>query len=444
MTPTVVVVGLGPGDVDLLTDGTRRAIEDNPRRFGRTRRHPAASALGSATFFDEVYDTSETIDDVYRTIVHRVVSAATESGTVLYAVPGSPVVAERTVAMLTRDRRIRTEIVPALSFLDLAWVRLGIDPHDRGVTVVDGHRFPQETAGRRGPFMVGQCETRQVLSDIKLAYDDPPSERAVLLWHLGLTDERVEPVSWDDIDRHVDPDHLTSLYVPQGGPDLGSAMLALSQLVTDLRAGCPWDRRQTHRSLQRYLVEETHELLEAIDGLDGTAAVDATDDPIDHLAEELGDVLFQVVFHATLATEEGWFTLTDVAQGVHDKLYRRHPHVFGDAVIESLDDLSRSWEATKATEKERASVMDGIPRHLPTLLRAVKVGKKARVVEAEGAIGAVDVSAALAALDPSDDASVGSLLFALASAAADAGVDPESALRRAADRMVAEVRGAGL
>ena len=144
------------------------------------------------------------------------------------------------------------------------------------------------------------------------------------------------------------------------------------ELVATLRRECPWDAEQTHESLRRHLLEESYEVLEAIDGLDVEAGTG-----FEHLEEELGDLLFQVVFHATLATEEGRFTLADVATTVHDKLRSRHPHVFGDVEVDGADDVVANWEQIKKAEKGRDSVFDGIPAALPALLFALKVQKKA-------------------------------------------------------------------
>jgi tetrapyrrole methylase family protein/MazG family protein len=191
-----------------------------------------------------------------------------------------------------------------MSFLELAWARLGADPVSAGVRLVDGHRFAVEAAGERGPLLVAQVDNKQVLSAIKLAFDHSPPERAVVLHHLGLPDERVAEVAWDELDRVVEPDHLTSLWLPEVNAPVARELARFAELVRTLREQCPWDREQTHESLSRHVLEEAYELVEAIAGGDPT-----------HLEEELGDVLFQVVFHATLAAEDGEFTLADVAGG---------------------------------------------------------------------------------------------------------------------------------
>jgi tetrapyrrole methylase family protein/MazG family protein len=371
--PRIVVIGLGPAGPDLLTTEAAARIAAVPRQHLRTRRHPAAVALPDAQAFDDLYDDASSFDAVYAAIVGALIASAAEHGEVLYAVPGSPAVAERTVELLLADDRVEVEVLPALSFLDLAWVRLGVDPIALGVRLVDGRRFATEAAGERGPLLVGQCDQPHVLSDIKLAVDDGPE--VVVLQRLGLPDEAVRTVAWADLDREVQPDHLTSLWIPTLAAPIAGEVERFHELVRTLRAECPWDREQTHASLTRHLLEETYEVLEAIDHVDEDAGVG-----FDALEEELGDLLFQVVFHSVLAAEEGQFTLADVARGIHDKLHARHPHVFDPRPgINDTAYLTEEWERRKLEEKGRASVMDGIPAALPALAYAAKVQKKAEV-----------------------------------------------------------------
>jgi tetrapyrrole methylase family protein/MazG family protein len=188
-----------------------------------------------------------------------------------------------------------------------------------------------------------------------------------------------------------------------------------TDLVRTLRERCPWDREQTHQTLTRHLLEEAYEVLEAIESLPAG---------MDHLEEELGDLLFQVVFHATLATEEGAFTLADVARGIHDKLVHRHPHVFGAVEAETAGQVMRNWEQIKRDEKGRSSIMDGIPRDLPSLLYAHKVQRKAASMGME-----------VPPVGKANDADeVGELLFGVVALARQLGVDPEAALRGATAR----------
>jgi tetrapyrrole methylase family protein/MazG family protein len=389
-----------------------------------------------AESFDGLYERAGSIEDVYSGVVEALVAAAATHGEVLYAVPGSPLVAERTVELLRADPRVEVDLIPALSFLDLAWDRLGIDPVGAGVRLVDGHRFEAEAAGHSGPFLVAQCDTGLVLSAIKLALDGGPA--VTVLQRLGLADELVSEVAWEDLDRAVTADHLTCVWVPVLAEPVAAELVRFVDLVRTLRAECPWDRRQTHQSLTRHLIEETYEVLESIDELDQPQGYE-------HLEEELGDLLFQVAFHANLAAEQGQFTLADVARGIHDKLVERHPHVFGPP-----GSPAPNWEEFKRAEKGRSSVMEGVPGNLPSLLYAFKIQGKAASVgfDWKNVAGAwpkvreeldeLEEAMALEADSPGDRAGpavndeLGDVLFSVVNVARHLGVDPEAALRDAA------------
>ncbi len=187
----------------------------------------------------------------------------------------------------------------------------------------------------------------------------------------------------------------------RASPPMLESLAAFVDLVDDLRRGCPWDAEQTHASLRPHLLEEAHELLEALDALE---ALESGDAPGDHLAgalahvqEELGDLLFQVVFHSRIAVESGHFDLGDVAQGIHDKLHHRHPHVFGDTEVDGPDEVVANWDRIKQAEKGRTSVLDG---------------------------------------------TLGEALLDLVAWAGAAGLDPEEALREAVARLGTRIRDA--
>jgi len=219
LRPHITVVGLGPADTDFLGAGAAALLAQPGRAYLRTARHPAAGSLEGARAFDDLYESAVSFDEVYAAIVEALVAAASDAAPdpVVYAVPGSPLVAERSVELLRADDRVEVTILPALSFLDLAWAALGIDPVAEGVRLVDAAAFGSAGGAERGPFLVGQCWSRQLLSEVKLAAPDDadlPLPRPVLLHHLGLPDEVVAAVDWWELDRTLEPDHLTSLYVP--------------------------------------------------------------------------------------------------------------------------------------------------------------------------------------------------------------------------------------
>ncbi len=467
--PHVTVVGLGPAGTDLLGNDVAARLEAaRGRAYLRTARHPAAAPFAGLPAFDHLYETAATFEEVYAGIVEALVAAAAEAAPepVVYAVPGSPLVAERSVELLRADGRVEVTVLPALSFLDLAWAALGIDPLAEAVRLVDAGAFGGVAAHGGGPFLVAQCWSRHQLSEVKLGVPDEdgvPLPRPVLLHHLGLEDEVVATVEWWDLDRTVEPDHLTSLYVPASASAGGSAGVEIDRLVAlmdTLRERCPWDGAQTHASLMPHLVEESYEVLDALaalarsdGGREGDGAAEAA-----HLQEELGDLLFQIVFHARLADEQGRFDLADVTRSVHDKLVHRHPHVFGDVDVDSAEQVVSNWEAIKKSEKGRTSVTEGIPAALPALMLTTKLARKARGVGLEpDDATAEETAGALAALarraadtdpgpdDPlSDDAGdvqaeLGALLFAVAIVAQRLGVDAEQALRDRALSLRADI-----
>ena len=447
MTARVVIVGLGPGPRNTVTQATLEAIERIEVQFVRTKRHPTADLMPKATSFDSLYDTLPTFEDVYREITEAVVAAALKHGEVLYAVPGSPLILESSVAQLRADSRVEVQVLPALSFLDLAWEALGIDPVNAGVRLIDGHRFALEASGERGPLLVAQVHADWVLSDVKLSHESASgNEPVVLLHHLGLPDQRVEHTTWQELDRVLPADHLTTLYIPQMAEPVAGELARLHQLARTLREQCPWDREQTHDSLIKHLIEETYEVVDAIESLDANDP--ATDEA---LIEELGDLLYQVEFHATIAEQQGRFSMADVAKSIHDKLVRRHPHVFGDVVANSANDVVQTWDEVKRAEKKSAdgapsSTFTGVAKSGPSLQYATKIQKRAADVgfdwpNADGAFEKIiEESAEIrqAVVLNSDPETVrmelGDLLFSVVNLSRHLGHDAEQALRGASDK----------
>jgi XTP/dITP diphosphohydrolase len=193
-----------------------------------------------------------------------------------------------------------------------------------------------------------------------------------------------------------------------------SPLIELVEIFARLRAECGWKAAQTHRSLAKHLLEETYETLEAIEALDHGGSPD-------ELREELGDVLLQVYLHAAIAAEAGDFDIDDVAAGLKEKMLRRNPHVFGDVDETDPARINETWEAVKASEKERDGLFDGIPRELPALTRAAKVLDRLE-------------RAGLPAPEPRSTPDIGDRLLALVAEARAAGEDPEQALRDAVRR----------
>jgi tetrapyrrole methylase family protein/MazG family protein len=481
--PVVTVVGLGPGPFGQLTLDALAAIEAAAHCVVRTRRHPAVDALAARGLVhadcDDVYDRAVDLDAAYDAIATSVCDAAQDHGRVVYAVPGSPWVAESTVQRLlaaAARRNITVDVIDGLSFLEPVLGALGLDVLADGLVVADGRRVAAP-ADPAVPLVVAQVDSAFVLGEVKLALLDvyPPDHEVVLVIDAGAPSPVLRRVALAELD-HTELDHTdaapgprASLFVPPYVADLpfavdathlaaGRAFAQLVALQDRLRGpgGCPWDAEQTHRSLRPYLLEETYEVADAIDALppDAPTTQDAEATEFDalaygDLAEELGDFLYQAVFHACLASEAGAFDARDVIDGVVDKLVSRHPHVFGDEVAASSADVLAGWDRRKAAEKGRDSVLDGLPAAAPALVRAGKVLARSGRVGVDWDRRAADaLEAAVAALrasggaadDVTADAAAGEALLALTALARASGADPEAALRHALARHEAALR----
>ena len=428
--PRIEIIGLGPSADEYITDHTRQRISAHQHRFLRTAQHPSAHLVVDAITFDERYETSGTFDDVYIGIANDLIAAAIQHGEILYAVPGSPLILERTVRLLMSDDRIECIVNPAMGFLEIAWARLGIDPIEHSVRLIDGHQFATAAAGLTGPLLVAHCHANWVLSDIKLAAEDTDNVSnddmpVVILHHLGLPDEVVMTVAWSELDHSIEADHLTSIYIPELRAPVGKDLIAFHELARTLRRECPWDREQTHQTLTTYLLEETYEVVDAI------AALDIDDAHTDeHLIEELGDLLYQIEFHAAIAEQEGRFTMGDVARGIHEKLVRRHPHVFApnensavgsDALVKSWDDIKKAEKAAKGIV---AGLFDGIPQATGSLAYASTILKRANKA------GVPIELPSPGAQELGDIADLGMHLLEVVAECRRRGVDPEVALRK--------------
>ncbi len=445
MTAQITIIGLGPGSIGSINQETLQAIESAQNRYIRTTRHPNAHLIKDAISFDAEYERHDSFDDVYKAIAKQLIAAAHQHQQILYAVPGSPLVLEQTVQHLLQDTTVDVVLIPAMSFLDVAWNELKIDPVNESVRMIDGHRFAELGAGERGPLLVAQCHAKWVLSNIKLAHESATGdEPVVILHHLGLEDQQVITTSWQNLDREIEPDHLTTLYIPKLAEPIAGDLAKLHKLSRTLREQCPWDREQTHQSLVRYLIEETYEVVDAINQLD-------PDDPStdEALIEELGDLLYQVEFHATIAEQQGRFSIADVANSIHDKLVRRHPHVFGDVSADSADQVVSTWDAIKKQERgevDSKSVFDGVAIAAPALMYSSKLQKRAAEQgfdwpNSDGAyekiteeIGELRDAVRLNSDPQTIQMELGDVLFSVVNLSRHLGVDAETALRSASEK----------
>jgi tetrapyrrole methylase family protein/MazG family protein len=376
---TLTIIGLGPGHIDDLTRRAWQIIESAPVVYLRTAQHPCVRDLPAICIsFDDVYESIADFAAVYEEIVTRVLDKA-RAGDVVYAVPGDPLVAESTVIKLrarAKMENIPVEIVNGISFVEPALKLLGIDALDGlqlldAISIANMHHPP---INPDYPALLGQVYSRNLASNLKLTLmNQYPDDFEVTLIHsAGTPDAITETLPLYEIDRSEHIKHLTALYLPALGGM--SSFEQFQEVIAHLRApeGCPWDRKQTHLSLRKYLLEETHEVLEALDA----------EDP-DALVEELGDLLLQIILHAQIATDDGEFRMADVIRAVNAKMIHRHPHVWGDVTVADADNVVTNWEALKQQEQaaggkpKRDSKLDGVPKGLPALLQAHEYQDKA-------------------------------------------------------------------
>ena len=411
-TAAITLLGLGPGNIDDLTLQAQNilthAADAGEIVYFRTMIHPTIPTLQEriphlqVSSFDWLYDESADWSSLYQRIADEVCTLATQRP-IIYAVPGHPLIGESSVQLIlqrAKERQLSTSIVAGLSFLEPVCTLVGLDPFSSGAQILDATELAAldstEIAGKITPtipLLVGQVYNRRVASAVKLALSEcyPDEWPVKLVRAAGIQDESAADTETPDseaviemplyeLDRNNFANHLSTLYIPP--VDVLSALRlpeTLRYITMRLRRepdGCPWDRAQTHQTLTRYVLEEAYEVVEALEEGD-----------IEHLAEELGDLLLQVYLHAEIARQEEEFSIGDVFEQINAKLIRRHPHVFGDVQVNNAGQVVQNWEAIKQQERadagkvKKESMLDGVPLASPALAVtreynkvAVKVG----------------------------------------------------------------------
>jgi tetrapyrrole methylase family protein/MazG family protein len=382
---TLYVVGLGPGNLDMIPVRNLKILQNISPLYLRTERHPAANELEEQgidfTSFDDCYEQHQTFENVYETIVDKLFASLAHHKEIVYAVPGHPFVAEATVKIIKEraaKENIELIIAPAMSCLDAIYNVLGLDPTS-GILIKDALSLESNDLLLETGLLITQLYNRQTASDVKLSLMEvyPEEHQVTLVQGASIPGlEQIKTIPLYELDRVHWIDHLTSLYVTpltitqvSGQYDLNKFIKIMQELLGE--QGCPWDKEQNHQTLKKYLIEECYEVVEAIEEQD-----------MYKLCDELGDLLLQIVFHAELAKRAGYFNMNDVITAVSEKMIRRHPHVFGHVEVENAGEVLVNWEAIKEEEKRKQgqSLKLQVPRGLPALQRAQKIQKKAAKV----------------------------------------------------------------
>jgi tetrapyrrole methylase family protein / MazG family protein len=382
MSKKIEILGLGAGDFDQLPLGVYKKLINSKHVYLRTKEHPVVPELVKEGFdytsFDSIYEKHDQFEEVYQEIVQTLFQLA-ENDPVIYAVPGHPLVAERSVQLLLEkgpEEGIEISIGGGQSFIDASLQSLKIDPIE-GFQLLDGTALHSNQLQIDQHIIISQVYDQYVASDVKLTLMEklPDDYVVYIVTAAGSKDEIIKKVLLYELDREFALNNLTSVYIPPVKDEkiLLKNFSKLREIIAELRGpnGCPWDMEQTHESLKKYLIEETYEVIDAISSGD-----------IDHLIEELGDVLLQVMLHAQIGEDDGYFSIDEVIEGLSAKMIRRHPHVFGDIQANTAEEVVQNWQEIKKEEKgdKEQSLLEGVSMSIPNLLRAYELQKKAAKV----------------------------------------------------------------
>ncbi|MDN5707960.1 MAG: nucleoside triphosphate pyrophosphohydrolase [Planococcus sp. (in: firmicutes)] len=440
---TIHILGLGAGDLLQLPLGVYRTLKEADPLYLRTADHPVVTELKTEGLryesFDAIYEKHDDFAPVYKEIAETLIALA-ENASVYYAVPGHPLVAEQTVQFLIeaeKQGRCELSIAGGQSFLDAIFGALRIDPIE-GFQLVDGIGLDSDRLNMTEHILIAQVYDQFSASEVKLSLMEkyPEDYPVTIVTAAGATSERLRTVPLHELDRSAEIDNLTTVYVPPATEQTQrlKEWQTFRDIIAKLRSpeGCPWDREQTHESLRPYLLEEAHELLQAIEEEDDEA-----------IAEELGDVLLQVFLHAQIGQDSGYFQLEDILEAISDKMIRRHPHVFSDVEVASADEVVDNWQAIKHQEKPAGeSLLDGQDRYSSSLLTSYNYQKKAAKAgftwkDADGAWAKFEeelqefkIEVANGSKDQQLD-EFGDLLFTLVNIARFYGLSPEQAMVQA-------------
>lgn len=357
---TITILGLGAGDLAQLPLGVYRKLQQTKISYARTVDHPVIAQLikEGMTFqsFDAIYEKHEQFEPVYEEIV-AILLQEVQKDSIVYVVPGHPLVAEMTVQLLIKaqaEGKVCLQIEGGQSFLDPIFTALKIDPIE-GFQLLDGTALSVHDVNMTQHILIAQVYDAFSASDVKLQllekYD--ADHLVTIVTAAGSEQEQLQIVPLHEIDQVTTINNLTTLYVPPVTryAERAKDWRTFREIISVLRGpnGCPWDQEQTHESLKKYLLEEVHEYLQAVDEQDDFAMV-----------EELGDVLLQVFLNAQIGEDMGYFTLEEVLESVTHKMLRRHPHVFSDVEVHSVEEVMEHWQSIKEQEKSttQESILD--------------------------------------------------------------------------------------
>lgn len=445
------IVGLGPGSVDALTLGAINRIHSGKAHFLRTFKHPSVEYFNDNNIpfksFDDIYDTKNTFEEVYNTIVFELILAVEKHGEINYYVPGNPMVAEKTVQLLIDSfDKEEIEIVSGISFIEPVLEIVNKDPID-GLKILDGIGIVSSDVDINSHLIISQVYNKRLMSELKLILMEtyPDEYKVTLIHNAGISGKQViENIPLYEIDHSKNIGALTSLFIPKLKKEEYPIYdyNDITNIMKKLRSGdgCPWDREQDHLSIRAAILEEAYELVEALNEND-----------LEHIVEELGDLLLQVVFHTQIALEEGEFNPISVTTSLANKLITRHPHVFFQKGVDNFKEVVYNWDEIKYQSRNISQLSEklrNIPK-LPALMKSYKAQEKAAQIgfDWEDIFGSSDkireeLREVLEAYNLNGkgdfelEGEVGDLLFAVVNLSRFLEINPELALGRTTNKFI--------
>jgi tetrapyrrole methylase family protein/MazG family protein len=443
---TIQIIGLGAAGEDDLTLRAHKALTEKIPTFVRTDRHPLVNKLRKKIdikSFDDYFEKYETFDEVYENIIHTLIEQSKQYGKINYCTAGSPYYGDIVTKKLINEYKgqINTIIIDGMSFLDKCLKLSGYADYNN-IKILDCLETDEFSFDVNSLNVITQVYDMDLASMLKVTLMETyPEDANILIIDVLAENVKRMPLLMLDREKNYGFSTYFCILPIEISKNRVYNVTNLLRIVKLLRGpdGCPWDKKQTHDSIRQHVIEEAYEVVDAIDN-----------DDLDNLVEELGDLLFQIVFHAELASEEGYFNFSDVVTNVCKKMYFRHPHVFGDVKADNVEEALISWENSKLKEKNLTTYTDNlknVPKALSTLSRSYKIQNRAAEVgfdwsDAQGAVLKIKEEL-LEFIEEYNNHNIenmeeefGDLLFALVNFARFEKINPDIALNKTINKFI--------
>ncbi|MFA9422026.1 MAG: nucleoside triphosphate pyrophosphohydrolase [Sedimentibacter sp.] len=443
---TIQIIGLGAGSIDDLTIRAHKALNEGIPTYARTERHPIIQELRkniNITTFDDYFEKYESFDEVYEKIKESIIESSKKHKIINYCTAGSPYYGDLVTKKLINEYKdeINIIIIDGISFLDKCIKLSGFSDY-KNIGILDCLEADEFSFDVDYFNVITQVYDLEIASQLKLKLMEIyPDDASVLI--IDVLEENIKKIPLYLLDQ--EKKYGFSTYFCILPIEISKKTVYnvnnLCRIVKILRGpdGCPWDKKQTHNSIRQCVIEEAYEVVDAIDN-----------DDTDNLVEELGDLLFQVIFHSELGSEDGYFNINDVVSNLCNKMYSRHPHVFGEMKADNIDEALQNWESSKQKEKNLSTYTDNlknVPKALSTLSRSYKIQKRAAEVgfdwpDEKGAISKIkeELFEFIEEFNKNDlekmEEEFGDLLFSLVNFARFMKINPDVALNRTINKFI--------